>query len=416
MKNTEKILLGIVFVLVITAVALTFMPKGATVPKELPGTGAARQLFINLAMVGYGQDDYYYSYTEKFNDFATTYGILKKGDEGMISIETVFSTKQVYFIENDTILCVQYSGEEACSSVHNETSMENYLESLRLQFFDEGRAEQTITDMEYFELYGYIIFSPETIEKTVDGKRCTEFSYDFDFTNITIYEAARFGIGATTPKNFHYVACLDNTTEDVYQKHVEYQRSGIYYTSDFSLISSEWGTSRTVEPPKELSGDAVELLLDEKTAQNAFAKCYEKEGNDRDKCIAVLALTSENKDLCDLAGERRDRCLVSIVPLTKDQSICPGITDMSFREDCYVEMGGATGDNSYCGQIANLTKRDFCLNITAAVVPEPEVPEPEVPELGTPDGGNSTVEDADVDAFLWEIYTGTLENDTNVTE
>lgn len=412
MKDTEKILIGIVFILVIAALVLTFTPGAVPGPEPEPDTSAARELFTKVAMVGYGQDNYYYSYQETFNDFTTTYGLLMKpGNESMISIETMLSTKQIYFLENDTILCMQYLGQEACTSVHNDTDVDSYLKMLKHQFFDDRQIEQTVTDMEYFELYGYITFSPETSVKIVDGKECIEFQYMFDFTNITIYEAARFGIGATTPKQFHYTACVDNVTGDVYEKHVEYRQGGVDYTSDFRLLGSEWGTSREVDAPQNLTGDAVQLLKDEKQHQNTLSACYAEEGDERDRCVALLALNLRDREMCELAGGRRDRCLVSLVPFVKDDTICPTIVDMSFRDDCYIEMAGVTGDSSFCGEMANASKMDFCLNVSASAKPV-EPWDPEIPGNDT----NMTGDGSDVDDFLREIYESTLENDTNVTE
>jgi len=409
-KETEKVLIGIVFILVIVAVALTFLPKSKeVVPEE---ANMAKELFIKLAGTGYEQDDYYYSYTETFDDFPTTYTMLQKGDEKSISIDNMISSKQIYFLENETILCIQYVGIDACSSVKNNTDMESYLSSIEALFFDDSRIESTISDMEYFEQYGYILFSPQTIEKTVNGHSCTEFSYQFDFTNLTIYEAARFGIGSNTPKTFLWTACVDNESGNVYEKHVEYNYSGRLYQTDVTLNSAEWNTVRNVEPPMELFGDAVSLLIEEKTSQNTLVGCFEEKGEEKDRCIAMVALSLKNRDVCELAGERRDRCLVSIVPLTKDATICPAITDASFKDDCYIEMGGATGDESYCTPIVDAEKKEFCMNVSAQYE-EPSVPEiPEVPGNDT----NTTGNDSDVADFVWDLYREGLENDTNVTE
>ena len=159
------------------------------------------------------------------------------------------------------------------------------------------------------------------------------------------------------------------------------------------------------------SGDAVAVLSDEKQQQIAFAQCFTgKTGAEREKCVSDTALNLHRKDLCDYAGSRRDRCLVSLVPVTKDQTICLSLNDPSFKDDCYVELAGAYKDSSYCAQIADQTKLPECQD---AAKPKNET------------AANNTNSTFNPDAFLnyydtlgknaTENATGSASNSTNST-
>jgi putative hemolysin len=97
---------------------------------------------------------------------------------------------------------------------------------------------------------------------------------------------------------------------------------------------------------------------------------------ERERCIATKALDLTNTRLCELSGTRRDRCLVSIVALKLNESICTQIRDLSFKDDCYIEMAGGKKDAGYCANILDASKKEFCLlnasvksNVTAIANP-----------------------------------------------
>lgn len=411
MKDMDRILIGAAVLLVLAAVVLVALPQPDVGGPEDPAV--ARELFKKTVGLAKGQQDYYYSYAEVSDGFRSEYALLKRGNESMIEVDTMLASKQAYFLENDTVLCIHYMGLDRCSSVQNETDLKNYLDSLRLLFFDDERMEQTESDMLYFETNGLLFFSTETVEKSVGGHACTEFSYSFDFTNISLYDASRFGIGTSTPKQFRWVMCADNATGEVYEKHVTYSQNGVDHENEFTLLSSEWGTARAISAPENLSEGAVELLMEEKLRQNTLSGCYQKSGDERDRCVALLALDLRNRDMCGLAGGRKDRCLVSLVPFLREAGICTEISDQSFRDDCYIEMGGATGDESYCGMISEQEKKDYCANVSSGGgSAKPQVPQPAIEEVAHT---NESIEDKDVQDFLSGIYAG-KQNDTNVTE
>jgi hypothetical protein len=160
-----------------------------------------------------------------------------------------------------------------------------------------------------------------------------------------------------------------------------------------TTVRSFSNTSAAIEPPANMSGDAVAVFRKEREQQVKLATCHtDKSGEEREGCVAAIALNLRRKDICELAGSRRDRCLVSIVPLTKDQTICTAIADASFKDDCYIELAGAYKDSSYCGNIKNASKVQDCQDAA----------KPRQPANGAneTDGGNSTTSGVDIEKFM----------------
>ena len=123
--------------------------------------------------------------------------------------------------------------------------------------------------------------------------------------------------------------------------------------------------------PENVSTGAVAELRKEREQSVKLARCFtEDEGEEREKCVSLLALGLKNDELCSLAGTRMDRCLVSLVPVLEDESLCTKITDAGYKDDCYIELAGAFKDESYCSNVMNASKSDMCKD--AATPPPPK--------------------------------------------
>jgi hypothetical protein len=107
----------------------------------------------------------------------------------------------------------------------------------------------------------------------------------------------------------------------------------------------------------------------------------------------------KNEELCSLAGSRKDRCLVSLVPVLEDEMLCTKITDAGYKDDCYIELAGAFKDDSYCANVMNTSKSDLCEE--AATPPPPK---------------NESKDDFefDIDSFM-DMVDGSGDNETNST-
>ncbi len=380
MKTQDMLMLVIGVALVVIAIVITFLPA----PPEGQDTAQAEELLRKAIDFGKGKSDYYYYYSESSDGYLLSYSLLDRGDRKMLGLVNPLSEKELYLLENDTILCVDFMNVKRCSSVLNTTNplLHEYILSLQSKFFDDETIERNAEQMDYFMEKGYVIFSPEVTEKTVSGRGCAEINYVTDLTNITVGEADRFDISLSSPRVFSWTMCIDNRTGEAYHKRFNYTYQGRPHYWEFTLIDHEVYTNKQVIPPENITEGAYDVLLEESEWKSQLQRCYSNEPSGKDRCIANIGLQLKMKSVCELAGERRDRCLVSIVPLTLDETICPTITDAGYRDDCYVELGGGTKNDSYCGYIANASKKEFCQNISKPAEEESGLPNPAAVNCG----------------------------------
>jgi hypothetical protein len=282
----------------------------------------------------------------------------------MIEVTNPLSAKKVYFLGNDTILCIKYGGKDACSSVHEVDRVENYINSLEAEFFSASLIDRNILDMSYLIAYDYVDVEAETESRTFDNHSCSEVTYNIDYTNISLSEAARFGIGSNSPSLFLLSMCVDNKTGYRIRQTMNYSHQGATHTYSAQLLSFQ-PDAVNITLPQNISEGAVDLLFKERTQQTKLAKCFTgKQGSAREKCVADLALVLKRSDLCDYSGSRRDRCLVSLVPSTRNESICTIVNDLSYKDDCYTEIAGAFKNSTYCSNIQNASKVSYCMDIS----------------------------------------------------
>jgi len=408
MDYQQKIVIVVVVLLLLLAVY--FVATQEVPETEGPEESSeAMELLIKGLSFGEGHEDYVYSYVEVSDEYKTEYTLTKNGNESLIEVRNPLSIKKAYYLGNDTILCVEYPpGKESCSSVKHSEALENYMNSLHVKLLDDASIEKNKRDMEYLLAQGYVKLSPEVTE----GEGCSEVTYRLDYSNASLADAARFGVQTNAPRVFDFVMCINNGTGYMHEMTFNWTYEGEGHYKTRTLVSFK-SYSSPITAPEELDGNAMARLENEREQYVKLVECYtDMEGEDRNRCIATIALDTHRTDLCELAGERRDRCLVSIVPLTKDVGICPAINDPSFRDDCYIELAGAYKNSTYCDEIQNASKMDFCLDVAA--------PEPEANETA----GNETEMDIldfleyvdDADSMDGNATNQTAGNETNATK
>jgi hypothetical protein len=369
MEYTQKMLLAVIAILVVFALYIAF----TTVSPKPADTSAAEELLLRSMLLGKGLDRYTYSFGEISNGYKTSYSLLRNGDERSLSLQNPLSAKSAYFLKNDTILCVAFDNQSACASVAGNQEVANYLNSLMVKFPNDSIIERNDMDARYLLSKKYIILDPNLTRRSYNGHDCDELTYLLDFTNVSINDAARFGVGPTTPKQFRWSVCVDNRTGYTYEREFNYSYKGIDYISEYQLKAFSAGGSPQIIPPQNLSGDPVALLFKERAQTIKLASCFTDKaaGEERDKCVAVLALEMRRKDLCDLAGARRDRCLVSLIPVLKDNETCLSIADPSYKDDCYIELAGAYRDKTFCLNIKDSSKKPLCEQAATPPAPLP---------------------------------------------
>ncbi len=408
MESQQKMLLAVIIVLVAFAlfIVLTTAPAAPVAPAKPADTTAAESILHKAMLFGKGQGTYSYSFSDISNGYNTTYTLVSQGGEREAIVQNPISTKEIYYLKNGTILCITYGDEQGCSMISGNADAENYLNSISADFFNDTIINTNDADATYLLDRGYIMLDPAVSKETFNGHACDAVDYIENMTNVTVEDAARFGIGATTPKIFRWSMCVDNQTGYLYDRSFNYTYNGINYTSEFQLISLV-PNAPAIIPPQNLSGDAVAVLTNERTEQAYLAACItEKSGDERDKCIETEAREQDRLDICMIAGARKDECLVSLMPLLKDISICGMVTDPSYKDDCYIELAGAEKNDTYCSYITNSTNVQLC---EQAAIPAPfpqmnqTLNETGTNQTGSPAMNVSNATESQVNAFMYYI-------------
>ncbi len=358
----QKTILLITGLLVVVAIyiAITAGTPPANVPQN---TSEAQALLLKSSGFGKGLADYTDSYSQVSDGYKVTYTLVQGGGVRLAQVQNPLSLIKVYMLQNDTLLCVTYpmNESEVCSSVKDNPDMANYVSFMQSKFYNDTYILQATANVQYLIDKGYLTMVPGVTESSVGSNPCRLINYTIDYRNLTLDEAAKFSIGSSSPKLFYLSSCIDNATGLPYLSTLSYQdNQGVSHNSSVTVLSFR-NSANPIMVPQNETGDAVGILSAEKEQQINLASCFtNKTGADREKCVSDLSLNLHRKDLCDLAGSRRDRCLVQLVPLTKDQTICAAISDPSFKDDCFVELAGAYKDSSWCAQIVDTTKLPEC--------------------------------------------------------
>lgn len=361
MDTIEKVVLGIIAILAVAAIFLSFVK--ITNPGKT--SSDAEILFFNMQTFGENFTDYSYVYNETSNNFPIVYSLYKHGNTKMIQMESHLSTKKIYFLSNNTIMCLDFLGNEECTEVKNETSLKPYLFNLNTRFFSNNVIAGQRVKMREGITKKYVFIDPTITKSSFNGKSCNVGKYKFDYTNISMQDMPLYGVYTGTPIRFDGKFCIDGNGT-VYYSYFNYTYNGAFHEWKRNLISINPKYGGPVKVPKiKNSSTMLTSLFFEQKNYEKLANCYMKtDATEKNKCTAILALTIKSKKLCEYTEKRRDRCLLSITPLLLEESICTGIFDKNYKEDCYVELAGGLKKSTYCTNIANLTKKDFCLNIS----------------------------------------------------
>jgi len=361
----------VVLALTILFIAAFYVYLGElNTPPEKAVQDQAMDILLKAVTLGENASSYYYSYYEYSDGYPEKYTLISDGNDSSVEVEGPLSLRKAYFLKNDTILCVTLEGNKSCSSVANESITAKYIASLKARLFSNSKIALARSDIEYRVSNGLQVFSPKMAMKELSpGYECTELGYVIDYSNATYDQMSRFGIVSGSPIRFEASACIDNTTGDIYESSFNYTYLGKQHASRFKRVGSDFESSMAVYPPSDISGDAVEAILSENSYRTDLIKCYAYSGSDQERCIAVLAGQLLDTKLCGYAGGRKDRCLVSLMPFLKNESICLQITDKDFKDDCYIELAGALKNSTWCDSVVDSVKKSQCLlasNITSS--------------------------------------------------
>jgi len=367
METHEMILAAAVVLLAGAALYLALTEKAPEVPDVIPDgpdTSAAEALLMKGLAFGKGATDYVYAYSEVSDGYENDWRIQRSGSQGVVHLDNPLSGKDVYFLDEDRVLCMEYGSEDrVCTSVANDSDMQNYVRSMEVKFFNDTVIQGNINDVVFLLDKGYLTLDPQIAPDSVDGRSCGRIHYTIDFSSITVSEAARFGIGASSPKIFDWTMCIDEGSGEMVERSFSYDYQGMMHETTYTLSEYSLGPSE-IAAPENLTQGAVQTLSREKQQQIKLVGCFTgKEGQERDKCVSDIAISLRRKDLCLLADSRADQCLVSLVPVTEDEGICQMVEDPSYKQDCHIELAGAFKDASWCDEVADSEKKAYCLEV-----------------------------------------------------
>ena len=355
----EKWVVIFALVLIIGAVFLVAAFEGKPQPNA-----EAEQKIIEALKMGEGVESYTYKFKERYNNFETEYEIIKSGEDLLIKLKSPLSEQQAYFLQNKTIFCINFKGNSACSQVDNITEMEDYMQKLKTLAISDEKIEREVEDFRIMKKY--IEF------KGVEERpECTQINYTIDFRNISFGDAARFKIGARSPKIFNWTQCISEDGRALY-KSMEYETyTGAKTQYEYELLSFKEGGR--IEEPQNVSAGAVGLLKDERKLIAKIRGCYSKKGEKRADCIRDSAIMEREPLLCELAEGKRDECYVGLVPLMKEEELCRKIEDSAFKDDCYIEMAGATKDENFCNNVEDESKKEYCREVAQQEEDKPKI-------------------------------------------
>lgn len=386
------IALGALFIALLVVYPMPGPAQGQPQPAQNASqdTKAAEGVYLKALSFGEHATGYVYSYTEYSDGFPENYTISYDGQNASVEIVSALSEKSAYFLGNDTVLCVAMGGNGTCASVRGENTTAAYMASLRARLFSDDAIIAARLNAEYRINRSLQVFSPLIrTTRLPGGAECAGINYTIDYSGATLAELNRFGVGTGSPSLFHVGECIDNRTGQIYEYDYDYMLQGKRHTYGFSLVKSDFSTVPVIGAPADLSGDVLDPAYQESAYRGALVRCYQNQnGDDKDKCVATLALELRSTGLCALAGARQDRCLVSLMPYLKDPAICLGVASAEFRDDCYIELGGAFKNATWCDNVMDGTKRSYCAQVSSPVAPTvaPGLP----PQNTTEAAGNGT--------------------------
>jgi hypothetical protein len=322
------------------------------------------ELLIKALQYGKNASAYSIEFKENTDGYTTDYQVQRSQNSSLdqVTIRNILSEKRAYFFNSTTVICVNYKEQKACDNVTGNQELKQYENFIRSKLPSREQIERNVADAQFLFDAGYM-----KITKAQTKENCREIEYVLDFSNATIDEGARFGIGSSSPKKFEYKICIDENTNQTRSREFNYtlpQDQSFHYFK-YSLQNSTMAEPQ-IQTPQEIGngGETLRLLYEEKTVQGEITKCLiKKTTQEKESCLNKKAIDMRMPLLCELAIEKRDQCLLSTIPVLALESSCQAIANVSIKEDCYIEMSGATRDQSYCQRINSSEKKTQCMQI-----------------------------------------------------
>lgn len=362
---------------------------------EAHGAEYAEELFFKAIEAPLQYSEYTYEYEEKSSTgYGSSVFLCASENYSYVRKEDAIFTRELFLLENQTLLCLENVNRRLCSEVSQNSSFNTYAYTLEGLLFDRKAIRDTMEANELFVKYGAIVFDDEIGEASYLGRDCSEISYVLDYGKLTVEQMWDVGLSPDSievlvSKEFDFTLCIDEENGDVLYKLLSYSVFGEpHYTESFST-QLLWEEPSQVEMPQELDGEEgmSEFFSALKMSQNNYAACLMEE--DPDTCIRGEAILSRNEKLCELIvnSTLRDFCYVNVALEKGDSSLCMNVGNASMDE-CFMEFAWKYNDASYCENVSE-EKKGECAALVGESTGEPSGEEPEggQEEPAEPSGG-----------------------------
>ncbi len=175
-KNTLWLVLGLVILVAAAYVVWQYVLPALAAGQLDAKKNEAKALYLKSLTVGKDADSYSYSYIENMGGYVVKTTLLKNGQRYEAILESPLAKREIFYLENTTILCVTFDGYESCSPVENNTKLRNYLKGMKGYFFSNEQFQANNDTVGLLISNGALTF--DSAEKSsVDGKECNFIKY-----------------------------------------------------------------------------------------------------------------------------------------------------------------------------------------------------------------------------------------------
>jgi|GEM_PF-5067464 len=313
-------------------------------------------------------EEYTYKYEQNTDGIKNTITLISSKDSKSVFLDAPFYTEKVYYLSDDTVLCMELKNEVegntgVCASLKNTTDFDNHL-NLMVNLFPSK--ELFTNEKERMDLLiekGAWTFNEEAfVEKEVGDSNCNNVVYNINFTKLNVNELQQLGYSPQSIiayGNFHREFCIDEQGELLLDNFTYTYFAEPKFTTKI-LVEKKEQAEEVAVPTDFKDTDALKDIVSEiNSLQEGVYACLISE--DPDSCFKTEGVVSLNSYYCDMAGEKRDACMIMVASQKNDVSLCEKIDGAETKDDCYYDFAIKNSDPLLCDSIINLTKKDFCL-------------------------------------------------------
>lgn len=349
MASKDKLFLVLALVIFVLAAYMVYQYGNALAPKG-EGNGEeggelSPQSVIELYYEKEVPEEYTYKYEQNSDSIKTIIALISSKDSKAVFLDAPFYTEKVYYLPEDTILCMELKNEvegntNVCSSLKNTTDFDNHLALMVNLFPSKELLDSEKEKMDILIEKGAWVFNEEAFaEQEVGESKCFNVIYTINFTKLTVNELQQLGYSPQSMAvygDFHREFCIDEEGELLLDNFTYSYFGESKFTTKILLEKKEQAEAFIV-PTDLKDNDAIKDLISEiNSLQEGVYACLVSE--DPDSCFKTEGVSSLNSYYCDLAGEKRDACIFLVATQKDDSSLCEKIEEEEAKEECLASI------------------------------------------------------------------------------